>query len=106
MQPVRPFKHGSVSIIAINELSKVYRRKVKVRGLRERVDEALYVIAFMPAMRMFKVSKVLSALSPMMPYLTLAPLELHRYQYDGPDKEGCSAYLEVMRPPRSSFASF
>ncbi|MGC9180692.1 MAG: PaREP1 family protein [Vulcanisaeta sp.] len=79
---------AAVSIDAINELSKVYRRKVKVRGLRERIDEALYVIAFMPTTRMFEVSKVLSALSPMMPYLTLASLELHRYQYNGPDKEG------------------
>ncbi|WP_054853504.1 PaREP1 family protein [Vulcanisaeta distributa] len=80
---------AAISAGEINELSKVYRRRVKVRGgLRERINEALYIIAFMPVTRMFEVSKILSALNPMMPYLTLASLELHRYQYNGPDREG------------------
>lgn len=79
---------AAISVDVISELSKVYRRRVKVRGLRERIDEALYVVAFMPTTRMFEVSKILSALNPMIPYLTLASLELHRYQYNGPDREG------------------
>ncbi|WP_291767000.1 PaREP1 family protein [Caldivirga sp. UBA161] len=79
---------AALSTDAVNELSKVYRRKVKVRGLRERINESLYIIAFMPTTRMFEVSKILTALNPMIPYLTLASLELHRYQYNGPDKEG------------------
>lgn len=98
---------AAISTGMINELSKVYRRKVRVRGgLKERINEALYVVAFMPMTRVFEVSKVLAALSPMIPYLTLASLELHRYQYNGPDREGgYSACLGVMMTLGSSYAS-
>ncbi len=74
--------------------------------MKERINEALYVVAFMPMTRVFEVSKVLAALSPMIPYLTLASLELHRYQYNGPDREGgYSACLGVMMTLGSSYAS-
>ena len=79
---------AAISTDMIYELGKIYRRKVRVRGLKERINEALYVVAFMPTTRMFEVSRVLATLNPMIPYLTLASLELHRYQYNGPDREG------------------
>ena len=72
----------------INELSKIYRRRVRVRGLKERIDESLYVVAFMLTTRMFEVSRVLATLNPMILYLTLVSLELREYQYNGPDREG------------------
>jgi len=46
------------------------------------------VVAFISMTRMFEVSRISNRLNPMIPYLTLASLELHRYQYNELDREG------------------
>ncbi|WP_367834390.1 PaREP1 family protein [Vulcanisaeta sp. JCM 16159] len=55
---------AAISTGEINELSKVYRRRVKVRGLRERINEALYVIASCQRLGCLKYQRYLAPSIP------------------------------------------
>jgi len=77
-----------LAVRAREELGKVFRGVRRLRnGLR--VSEVDWVIAFMPSTRVRPVAQVLARLfGPDVLMYTDIALNLHEYQYNGPDREG------------------
>ncbi len=68
-----------------DELVKVFNRDVE---LEDRVvKEVDYVIALIPTTRMREIARIIETRHPGTYTNTLLALELHRYQYNGPDPE-------------------
>ena len=76
---------------ARDELAKVYTGMKRLRS-GARISEVDWVIAFMPSSRVRPVAQVLASVfgRDVLMYTDVA-LNLHEYQYNGPDREGVSS---------------
>ena len=73
---------------ARDELAKVYTDMKRLRS-GVRISEVDWVIAFMPSSRVRLVAQVLARMfGPDVLMYTDIALNLHEYQYNGPDREG------------------
>ena len=75
---------GAMLVDKIEEVEKAYPGVVRIREGR-RVKKALWVAALVPTSQMKKLAQLLGGEESA---LTSIALDLHSYQYNGPDPEG------------------
>jgi len=75
---------GAMLVDKIEEVEKAYPGVVRIRE-GKRVKKALWIVALVPTSQMKKLAQLLEGEESA---LTSIALDLHSYQYNGPDPEG------------------